>query len=210
MRADELTPDNGQEQGYRLGRILAVSDGVFAFSLTLLVVELVVPTSTARSPLASQLEAQWPELLSYLISFAVVAMTWNSHHETFRFIRRVDGWLIVLNFALLLLVAFLPFPTAVLGRNQGESIAAVLYAVTLTTINLANAAIWRYATVGRRLVAPNLDRRIVKTRFSRLAIGTAVFLVSIPVALWQPYLAEIMWLPLFGVVLLIRIDAGGT
>ena len=207
MEEDERTLVRRREQEYRFGRILAISDGVFAFSLTLLVVELVVPTSSSNSALTSQLLGQWPELFSYLISFAVVAMTWNSHHETFRFVRRTDGWLIVLNFALLLLVAFLPFPTAVLGRNQNEPVAAVIYAVTLTLINLANAAIWWYATRRHRLVDHDLAPRIVKKRFSRLAIGTVVFLVSIPVALWQPYFAEVMWVPLFGVVLLIPTEA---
>jgi uncharacterized membrane protein len=208
MEEDERTISRRREQEYSFGRILAISDGVFAFSLTLLVVELVVPTSSSNSALGAQLLAQWPELFSYLISFAVVAVTWNGHHDTFRYIRHADGWLIVLNFALLLLVAFLPFPTAVLGRNQADPVAAVIYAVTLTLINLAGAAIWWYATRRHRLVDRDLDRHIVKKRFARLAIGTVVFLASIPVALWQPYVAEIMWLPLFGVVLLIRIEAG--
>ncbi len=206
MEEDERTVARRREGDYRFGRILAVSDGVFAFSLTLLVVELVVPAASSNSALAAQLLAQWPELFSYLLSFAVVAVTWNGHHDTFRYVRHVDGWLIVLNFALLLLVAFLPFPTAVLGRNQNEPVAAVIYAVTLTLINLAGAAIWWYATRGHRLVDRDLDRHIVKKRFTRLAIGVVVFLVSIPVALWQPYVAEIMWLPLFGVVLVIRAD----
>jgi TMEM175 potassium channel family protein len=204
MEEDERTVAGRRQQDYRFGRILAISDGVFAFSLTLLVVDLVIPTSSSNSALASQLVGQLPALLSYLISFAVVALTWNSHRETFGYIRHADGWLIVLNFALLLLVAFLPFPTAVLGRNQNEPLAAVIYAVTLTLINLAAAAIWWYATRGHRLVDRDLDHHVVKKRFSRLAIGVAVFLVSIPVALWQPYVAEIMWLPLFGVVLFIR------
>jgi uncharacterized membrane protein len=204
MEKEEPTLGRRREVEYRFGRILAISDGVFAFSLTLLVVELVVPTSSSNSALASKLLAQWPELLSYLISFAVVALTWNTHNETFRYVRHVDGWLIVLNFASLFLVAFLPFPTAVLGRNQNEPVAAVVYAATLTLINLTSAAIWWYATRGRRLVDRDLDRRIVKKRFTRLAIGVAVFLVSMPVALWQPYVAEVMWLPLFGLVLFIR------
>jgi uncharacterized membrane protein len=205
MEDEDRSLLRGREEQYRFGRILAISDGVFAFSLTLLVVDLVIPTASSSSALASKLLAQWPELLSYLISFAVVALTWNGHHDTFRYIRHVDGWLIVLNFAMLLLVAFLPFPTAVLGRNQDEPVAAVIYAVTLTLLNLASATIWWYATRGHRLVDRDLDRHTVKKRFTRLAIGTLVFLVSIPVALWQPYVAEIMWLPLFGVSLVIRL-----
>jgi uncharacterized membrane protein len=207
MEEDERTRGRRPDEAYRFGRILAISDGVFAFSLTLLVVDLVIPTATSNSALASQLRAQLPSLLSYLISFAVVALTWNGHHETFRYIRHADGWLIVLNFALLLLVAFLPFPTAVLGRNQDEPLAAVIYAVTLTLLNLGAATIWWYATRGHRLVDRDLDHRLIKRRFSRLAISTVVFLVSIPVALWQPFVAEIMWLPLFGLVLFIRTDA---
>lgn len=204
MEEDEPTLGRRREGEYRFGRVLAISDGVFAFSLTLLVVDLVIPTSSSNSALASQLLTQWPALLSYLISFAVVALTWNGHHETFRYIRHVDGWLILLNFALLLLVAFLPFPTAVLGRNQNEPVAAVIYAVTLTLLNLASATLWWYATRANRLVDHDLDHHLIKKRFSRLAIGTGVFLVSIPVAFWQPYVAEIMWLPLFGLVLFIR------
>ena len=206
MEDDERTATRRHEGEYSLGRILAISDGVFAFSLTLLVVGLVVPTSSSNSALASQLLAQWPALFSYLLSFVVVAMTWNGHHDTFRYIHRVDGWLIVFNFAVLLLVAFLPFPTAVLGRNQGKPAAAVIYAATLTLINLGGAAMWWYATGGHRLVDRNLPYHVVKKRFSRLAIGVVVFLVSIPVALWQPYVAEFMWLPLFGLVLFIRTD----
>ncbi len=203
---DEQTRARSRQEQYSLGRVLAICDGVFAFSLTLLVVELVVPTASSGNPLASQLLAQWPELFSYLLSFSVVAMTWNSHHETFRHIRRVDGWLITLNFACLLLVAFLPFPTAVLGRNQGEPAAAVTYAVTLTLINLTTAAIWWYATRRHRLVDHGLERRVIKRRFQRLEIGTGVFVVSLPVALWQPILAEVMWFPLFFVVLVLRIE----
>lgn len=201
---DEHAKARSRQDQYSLGRVLAISDGVFAFSLTLLVVELVVPTAASGSALTSQLLSQWPELFSYLLSFSVVAMTWNSHHETFRHIRRVDGWLITLNFACLLLVAFLPFPTAVLGRNQGLAAPALLYAVTLTLINLSTAATWWYATRRRRLVDPDLEHRLIKRRFQRLEIGTAVFVVSLPVALWQPIVAEAMWFPLFFVVLLFR------
>ena len=206
MENDGRAEPTRREDDYRFGRIIAISDGVFAFSLTLLVVTLVAPTATSNSALLSQLGNQWPELISYLLSFSVVAVTWYSHHETFRFIRHADGKLILLNFACLLLVAFLPFPTAVLGRNQGLAVAAVVYAVTLTLVNFANAALWWYATRARKLVDRDLDRHVVKRRFLRLAIGALVFLSSIPVAFWQPRLAEAMWFPLFGINLVISTE----
>jgi uncharacterized membrane protein len=187
---------SGGEQGqqaYGLGRILALSDGVFAFSLTLLVVSLSVPTATSNSALASQLLDQAPTYFSYIISFVAVASIWYGHHESFKYIRRYDGRLIALNFGSLLLIAFLPFPTAVLGRNQQEPLAAILYASTLALSNLFFAATWWHASHGRRLVRSNLSPEIVRLRFYRTLGGTLVFLLSIPIALWRPIAAEIVW-----------------
>jgi uncharacterized membrane protein len=181
------------QQAYGLGRILALSDGVFAFSLTLLVVSLSVPTATSNSSLASQLLDQAPTYYSYIISFVAVASIWYGHHESFKYIRRYDGRLIALNFGSLLLIAFLPFPTAVLGRNQQESLAAVLYALTLAVSNLFFAATWWHASHGRRLVRSDLSPDVVRLRFYRTLGGTLVFLLSIPIALWRPIAAEIIW-----------------
>lgn len=181
------------QQAYGLGRILALSDGVFAFSLTLLVVSLTVPTAASNSALASQLLDQAPTYFSYIISFVAVASIWYGHHESFKYIRRYDGRLIALNFGSLLLIAFLPFPTAVLGRNQQEPLAAILYALTLALSNLFFAATWWHASHGRRLVRSDLSPAIVRLRFYRTLGGTVVFLLSIPIALWRPIAAEIVW-----------------
>ena len=190
---EENSEGSGAQQAYGLGRILALSDGVFAFALTLLVVQLTVPTATSHSSLSSQLLDQSPTYFSYVISFVAVASTWYGHHENFRYIREYDGRLIALNFGSLLLIAFLPFPTAVLGRNQNEPLAAVAYALTLALSNLLSAATWWYATHRRRLVRRGLEQRIVRLRFYRTLAGAALFLLSIPIALWQPIAAEIVW-----------------
>jgi uncharacterized membrane protein len=181
------------QQAYGLGRILALSDGVFAFSLTLLVVSLSVPTAGSDSALASQLLGQSPTYFSYIISFVAVASIWYGHHESFKYIRRYDGGLIALNFASLLLIAFLPFPTAVLGRNQQVPLAAILYASTLAVSNLFFAVTWWHASHRRRLVRSDLSPGIVRLRYYRTLGGTLIFLLSIPIALWQPIAAEIAW-----------------
>ncbi len=185
-RSDDEEVSEGEpgEQAYGLGRILALSDGVFAFSLTLLVVSLSVPTATSNSALASQLLDQAPTYFSYIISFVAVASIWYGHHESF---------LIALNFGSLLLIAFLPFPTAVLGRNQQEPLAAILYALTLALSNLFFAATWWHASHGRRLVRSDLSPQVVRLRFYRTLGGAFVFLLSIPIALWRPIAAEIVW-----------------
>src|SRR5258708_1526278 len=149
--------------------------------------------SSRSATVAAQLADEAPTFFSYIISFVAVASIWYGHHESFKYIRRYDGRLIALNFGSLLLIAFLPFPTAVLGRNQQDSLAAVLYALTLAVSNLLFAATWWHASHGRRLVRSDLSPQLVRLRFYRTLGGTFVFLLSIPIALWQPIAAEIVW-----------------
>ncbi len=192
---DEEVPEgDSRVQAYGLGRILAISDGVYAFALTLLVVQLTVPTATSsQASLASQLLEQVPSYFSYFLSFGAIGLTWFGHHETFKYIRRYNGRLVALNFGSLLMIAVMPFPTAILGRNGSQPLAAVIYAITLALTGLFAASIWWYATHRRRLVSPDLPHRIVRLRFYRMLSVPAVFLLSIPIALWQPYVAEIAW-----------------
>src|SRR5258708_24745966 len=134
------------QQAYGLGRILALSDGVFAFSLTLLVVSLSVPTAASNSTLASQLADEAPTFFSYIISFVAVPSIWYGHHESFKYIRRYDGRLIALNFGSLPLIPFLPFPTAVLRRHPPDSFAPGLFAFTPPPRNLPLPPTCRPAT----------------------------------------------------------------
>lgn len=193
LEDEQVGLDEGREQAYSLGRILAISDGVFAFALTLLVVQLTVPDLGTGGSLGSGLLDETPSYFSYALSFAVIATTWYGHHSNFKYIRRSDGRLIALNFASLLLIAVLPFPTAVLGRYGHDPVAAVIYAVTIALTGLFGAAVWWYATHRRRLVSRDLDDRVVRLRTYRTLTVPAVFLISIPIAVWRPEAAEVGW-----------------
>src|SRR5438132_1257264 len=100
-------------------RLEAFSDGVFAIASTLLVLDLHVPELAAvartRGGLWGALLAQWPRLLSYLISFGIVGFYWVGHHLMLHFVRHVDRRFLFLNVVFLMLVAFMPYPAAVLG-----------------------------------------------------------------------------------------------
>jgi len=190
---EEFAAGDTRVEAYSLGRILAISDGVFAFALTLLVVQLAVPAAGSGGSLGSRLADLYPAYFSYGLSFAAIALTWTGHHETFKYIRHVDGHLISLNFGWLLLIALLPFPTAVLGRFGHDLVAAILYAVVMSLTGLASTATWWYATSGRRLVNPNLSDQLVRSRYLTTLSVPVVFLSSIPIALWRPELAELAW-----------------
>lgn len=109
QRREPRIPEDDQAAPEGIGRILALSDGVFAIAITLLVIQIALP-ATAGADLPSALLRLWPRYLAYVLSFLVIARFWFSHHLAFRLITRYDGILVWLNLVLLMFVAFLPFP----------------------------------------------------------------------------------------------------
>jgi TMEM175 potassium channel family protein len=191
---EERPEVDDREQAYGLARLLALSDGVFAFALTLLVVQLAVPVLPRGEfgQLGARLLDQAPSYLSYLISFAVISMYWYQHHRIFRYVRRWDPGLVILNLGMLLFIAVMPFPTAIVGRYGDQPLAVVLYATVLGTTGLLAWLMWWYS-IRRRLITPNLDSRSADRLMWRASVTPAVFFLSIPLAIWQPVLAQMSW-----------------
>jgi uncharacterized membrane protein len=183
---DDETADEG------MGRILALSDGVFAIALTLLIIEIAVPTAGDAS-LGRALLQLWPRYVAYLLSFLVIARFWVNHHQAFRLIGRYDQPLLWLNLILLMFVAFLPFPTAVLGRHLGSSAAAALYAISVGLVATASAACWWYASGRGRLLGQRARGAQVRAMRARGLSAPVYFALTLPVAVAAPYAAEILW-----------------
>lgn len=193
-----------------LDRVVFFSDAVFAIAITLLILPLTeVPLDAGY--LVSQLLALWPKLLSFLISFVVIGLYWLAHHRAFHYIVRVDRRFLMLNGLVLLCVAFLPFPTSVLGEHGNTTAAVVLYAASMSALGLSMTTLWRYASRGRRLVSEELDARTMRYVRLRSLIVPALYLPSIPVAFVSPYGATARWLLSFpaGAVLDRRFDRTG-
>jgi uncharacterized membrane protein len=187
--------DEAAEEG--MGRILALSDGVFAIAITLLILEISIPATTGDTGLTKALLALWPRYLAYVLSFLVIARFWVAHHQAFRLIGRYDAVLVWLNLLLLMFVAFLPFPTAVLGRHNGTPPAAVLYAVAVILAGTASSAYWWYASGRGRLLRPDVGRARVRALRARGLLGPVFFTLTLPVAAFAPYAAEILWILVF-------------
>lgn len=97
---------------------------------TLLVVNLEVPeiaTDSAAAELPRRLLELWPRFLSFFISFWIVGVYWRAHHRTFRYIKRYDRGLLVINLWFLMWVVLMPFSGSLLGEYGGEQISVVLY-----------------------------------------------------------------------------------
>lgn len=196
-------PSRSEASGAKaIDRIVCFSDAVFAIALTLLVVRIEVPPETDFSRVLAQ---EWPRFLSYVISFAAVGLYWVGHHRAYRHIRSWDEGLIALNLALLLCIAFVPFPAALIGERGGHQAALVLYAGTLGMAGLLSTLVWAYATYGRRLVAADLDRRLVRHHLLRAATVPLVFFLSIPLSVVSMTAAYYSWLLIVVLQLALRL-----
>lgn len=146
--------------------------------------------------LGAQLLDQAPGYFSYPISFVVISLYWYQDHRIFRYVRRWDPWLIILNLGMLLFIAVLPFPTAIMGHYGDQPVAVVIYAVIRGTIGLLAWLVWWYA-IRRRLVTSSLDRRSAGRLMARAFVTPAVFFLSIPLAFWPSVVAQIIWVGIF-------------
>jgi uncharacterized membrane protein len=137
-------------------RLEAFSDGVFAIAATLLVLEFTVSNARNTPSLGTQLLDLWPAYLAYVTSFVTIGIIWMNHHHTVSLLGRTDRTMLFINNLLLLSVAFLPFPTGLVGtylRAGGEQAATLAYAGTLVVMAALHLVWWLYARVNRRLIA---------------------------------------------------------
>lgn len=166
------------------GRVEAFSDGIFAIAITLLVLDIKVPTAAniaGKQTLLQALLHQWPIYFSYFLSFITVLIMWMNHHKLFLHIRRSDQPFLLLNGLLLMGVTLVPFPTAVLAEHIGKPgarVAAGLYSGTYFFIAVLFDLLWFYASRGHRLLARSHDTRTVKAITRQYRFGPSLYLVA--------------------------------
>jgi uncharacterized membrane protein len=163
-----------------MDRVVAFSDGIFAFAITLLVVSLDVPdipAGLAGRGLVPALLDQAPRFASYAFSFLMVAIFWMAHHRMFQYIVRYDTTLLVLNFLMLFGVAFLPYPVELVGRYGDLPAAAAFYAASMAFVGFASAALWTYA-VRRELVGADTPPEVIRHFAWRALVAPVIFVVS--------------------------------
>jgi uncharacterized membrane protein len=155
---DHLHPNETQ-------RIEAFSDGVFAIAITLLIIEIGVPHVTGEESLSEALGDLWPSYGAYVLSFVMIGIYWVNHHSLFRLFVRTDHFFLMLNVFFLMAIAFLPFPTAVLGEYLNDSAerdsAVRLYALGLLLPAFGWIVVWLYANA-RGLVDERLAPEYVR------------------------------------------------
>ncbi|HYA54123.1 MAG TPA: TMEM175 family protein [Thermoplasmata archaeon] len=186
--------------GEDIGRIISLADGVFAFSLTLLVLGLTVPifdttglsSGQVSGHLANLLQGDWQKFASYVFAFAMISIWWMVHHRTFRYIERYDFVLMWLNMIVLLEVAVMPFVLQLFAQYSGTQVAVALFAFMQMATGLTINALWRYAARGHRLIDPKLSTEEIRYFANRglwpaLAFGGSILVTFVNVS-WAEYL----------------------
>lgn len=193
-------------------RVLAFNDGLFAIAMTLLIVSIAVPTisdTSSVSDLADALNDLSANFVSFFISFAVIGRYWVAHHQFVSLLKAMDQRIISLNLIYLAFIAFLPFPTALLGEYFENPLSIVIYAINVGIVSGMEVVLFRHAYRAQLLrtqPTPEVYRFGIVASLSPVGF----FALSIPFAFVSTTLAVVIWFLTapFGVVLHRRAPAG--
>lgn len=194
------------------GRVTGFSDGLFAIAMTLLIVEVAVPrmihTGSARE-LLDRLEDLIPEFVGFFLSFVLIGRYWVAHHQMFSVLRGIDYGLISRNLVYLAFIAFMPFPTALLGDYFDNPLAVTAYAVTGAIVSGLEVVLLRYAWKAG-LLRVKVTPEVMRWGSIMSLSPVVAFVISIPVAFVSTLGAALMWLITvpFGVYMHRRAPAG--
>jgi TMEM175 potassium channel family protein len=168
------------QAGLTKTRIEALTDGIFATVMTVLVLGLSLPqVNLSESDLQGEIVKLSPHILAYAFSFIVLGVYWIGHHNQFHYIKRTDRVFLWVNIVFLLTIGFVPFSTSLLGEYPFSPSAVRIYGANLGATGLALYAVWWYATSQYRLVEKDLDPHIVSLAKNRTIIGPIVSLLGI-------------------------------
>ena len=166
-------------------RLEAFADAVFAIAITLLIIEIELPPYdevVRRGGLGQALLDLWPSYLAYLTSFVVIGIMWANHYSLMKLIDRVDHGFITLNLLLLLCIAFLPFPTAVMAEHLNNpherAVGVAFYCGCFTVTAVLYFLMWWHAAKDRRLIAPHVSDDAVRAITRAYAPGWLFYLAA--------------------------------
>src|SRR5215204_4272781 len=191
MATDAFTPK------VKLEHVISFSDAVFAFAITLMAISIDIPelpTNLTQSQLVGKLYEMYPQVESYLISFAIIAIFWVSYHQVFNHIMGSPIQMVYLNLLFLMLITLLSLSTSLVINYGSYQIPYVIYCLIVIMTSLLLSTIWWHATKNKRLVDKNLHPFFIKGVLVNLMSIPIVFIVSIIISFVNLDVAQYFWL----------------
>jgi uncharacterized membrane protein len=161
-------------------RMESLTDGIFAFAMTLLVMDLILPrdavvTQTSGATLLTLL----PAFYHYVLAFFVLAAFWMGHHEQFSRIHHIDKNFLFLNAIGLFFVTLVPFSTSFIGDYSDDPLATCVFEATLLILGMVFCIQWYYSSHNHRLISPEFPEDEIRLRTYIGLIVPAISLVAI-------------------------------
>lgn len=175
-------------------RLIFLSDGVFAITITLLVLEIKVPEipeALVATELPNALLHLLPKILAHILSFIVLGIYWSGHHNTFMHIKRHNRFLLWLNILFLMCVASMPFATGLLSQYHEHLLSIVTYSGILAGAGLVMDLMWWYATT-HNLVEEDIDSEFVAFVHHRNRLAPVIYLLSIAISFFSITVAKFL------------------
>jgi uncharacterized membrane protein len=183
-------------RGMGKNRIEALTDGIFAVAMTLLVLDIKPPLHLrfeTNEALVEHLLLLEHSFVMYAISFVVLAMFWLGHHLQFHFVRHVDRQLLWINLAFLLFAVVVPFSTNLVGDHGHLQLPLVLYAVNLLVLTLLLFLQLRHLGASPHLTDRDLTPGVIAHLHRQLLLFGVVPVVSIAASFYSPRLAMYLY-----------------
>ncbi len=170
-------------------RIESLSDCIFAFSMTLLVMNFTFPSA---GPVINEKQAtelflkEVSKFDRYALTFVLLAIFWITHHQQFHHIKRTDRRFLWIQIAILMSIVMVPFTAAWMSAYSHLRITNLIFDVNLLVLGLLFLLSWLYATHAGRLVDENLDRKSVTRGIARSLLTCAVATIAMAVSFYHP------------------------
>jgi uncharacterized membrane protein len=178
------------------GKIISLTDNIFAFAMTLLVINFVIPPDLPSESLQQLFLNLWPQFLTYFMSFAVLGTFWVGHHNLFSLIKHTDRKAVWINVVFSSFIVLIPLTTAVLRQFYADQIAVVAYGMNMIICGLAAYWLWSH-TVKHNLLKDDVDQEMVETMHRRIVVPvTGAVLVTI-IAIFFPMVSLFLFAILF-------------
>ncbi len=180
------------------GRLMALSDGVIAVAITLLVLDIRLPAGFGElddTALWAALVALWPRIFAYLLSFYVIAQLWFSHRSKFSQIVKTDSRLMWINMLFLLTVGLVPFTTNLIAESGG-TLSTMIYAASMVVSGLSLTGIWLYAGANK-LIDPKVTPDERREHLLATLLTSLIFAISIPLSVAHADGAKYFWIALW-------------
>ncbi|MBA2079719.1 TMEM175 family protein [Rhodanobacter sp. PCA2] len=159
----------------QLERLKTFSDGVFAIAITLLVIEVHVPRLDTLDDGAylAALANLLPSFMGFILSFLAIGALWIAHHRMFGVLAGYEPRLMWPNMLLLMVIAFMPFATALMSSNPLARVPEVFYSSTLLAAGLLQLCLFQLALRPGRIRDGAPPEEVNALRWRTLALPTA-------------------------------------